>query len=481
MKRLFTLAIAAFAICTMSMAAVTLPHTEGFEQAEGFPANFEAIGAEAWTQANTQSTSTFWNNVFSDAAKKNYTATIATPGVDNSDQCLKIVVQAVSFAPKTDGVTPIIRLRTASSTFNAGEKDIQVSVWAKVEGEQALSVVECTTKGSVEIGTEWTEYTIDVSNPNANGQVFIDFLPISTTDFTTANDYVIYMDKITFKKEGDDNEGGGDESEIGSLKLPYEDGFETANGFPSTFSVLGGEAWGMDKWGANKYTSDFWFSTFGNTTKENKTYVTSVVTEGVHGGSQALKIEMKAIAFEGGKAVRIKTPAGLFESGAKDVLLDFWARVDGDRALPVVKNGQKVLEIATTWTKYTMVAPISGNANQPQDGIFSLDFAPLSTEDFTAAQDYTIYFDDMRLYKDNGTNLDVAEANRLELYCNNKVVHFGTNEVLEQVQVFNTNGQLVRSVSRVEGSLNLQDMGTGLYIIRAQKEGMAETAKVLLK
>ncbi len=203
MKKIFTAAIALVAFCTMSIAqTVTLPFTDGFEKSDGYPATFKRIGQKPWAGKDGY-TGNIWKITFCGTENENkvYTTCIATEGAQNGSQCLKLSISARSFTPKANGGKPsMVRLRTNKEKFVAGQKNLQLTFWAKVEGDKALPVIK-DKKKKVMIGTNWAEYTVELSATTKNGELLFDFLPLSDSDFSAANDYVIYMDNITISEK----------------------------------------------------------------------------------------------------------------------------------------------------------------------------------------------------------------------------------------------------------------------------------------
>ncbi len=257
----------------------------------------------------------------------------------------------------------------------------------------------------------------------------------------------------------------------------FEEGFEKTDGFPATFSAVGGNAWEK-----NGYTGELWNLIYTSTANENKVYAASITSNNVLSGNQCMKFTIPARSFtpKSGStpsAIRLRSVSDLLDLSQGNIGLSCWARVDGTKALSVVKSGKSTVKIATEWCEYTIKsAAISSN------GEILIDFIPLSTTDFSTKNDYTVYFDNLQIIQDKiAMGSSTIEKEQDQFYYSKQTLHFHAPEHIKLVQLFNVHGQCLYTTQAVNKTLRLEGLQQGFYIVKAQTlVGELQVKKIML-
>ncbi len=263
-------------------------------------------------------------------------------------------------------------------------------------------------------------------------------------------------------------------------------GFEVEEGFPVDFLV------NKDgKWIKNGYTGTFWNNIY--TTSESKNYNAVIQQDARPGseGSQSMKITVFSDAFipkndNLDPVVRVRTNDELFNIGVEvaekgNVYMTYWAKLDGDQDLPVIKNGNKTTIIeAGEWKEYTTKVDIS-SANPDKNllgGSLSFNFIPLEQE---ADYSYAMNIDDMVFWEDmTPTSIEGETENKFSCVVKNKRLYIYTTGMIDELSVININGSTVKTINNVDASIDLSDLNNGIYIVKAQQGNSFTTSRIVI-
>lgn len=215
MKKTTLLFIMAWAIgFAQAQISYSTIYTDGFETANGFPANFIVKKQTTWNGTATSatgnlpypSTGTFWKDVYSNgrASSKNYQVAVDLTAVHGGTQCLKFTIPNAAFvdvAPNDSVYTVRWRSLDSKISFNtaAGESTTkyEVTFWAKTDGaDKAVLLNGGTPATYLTLTSSWQKFTINrYCTGTGVTALGIDFVPAAD-----GSDYVVYFDDLTVKQ-----------------------------------------------------------------------------------------------------------------------------------------------------------------------------------------------------------------------------------------------------------------------------------------
>jgi len=208
MKKI-TFSLMAFVLTLTLQAQITYSPvlTEGFETANGFPANFNALGQQAWATASATKnaypyTGTIWKDLYSNAAAadKTYSANVVaeerTGGAGS--QCLKFNLTGQTFGTYETPFTLRLRSNNDIILFAGveGLEKYEVTFWARIDGaDKNVLLNKKSPNEFLTITSTWQKFTIDrYATGTGVTALGFDFYPLSDN-----TNYSVYIDDMSIK------------------------------------------------------------------------------------------------------------------------------------------------------------------------------------------------------------------------------------------------------------------------------------------
>lgn len=177
------------------------------------------------------------------------------------------------------------------------------------------------------------------------------------------------------------------------------DGFETSDGFPSSFSIANSAVW------TPSYTGGFWNNFFNNSANVPKGDISSIETTGAHGGAQCLKISVGANSVAA-TTLRLRSLTNSIAApGAWDKqVLTFWAKTDAATSgIALLKGSTKT--VTDQWQKFILTNSYSTGLTAT---IITIDLINSTSTPAAPSAGYNVYFDDFNYASTPATTSNAA-------------------------------------------------------------------------
>lgn len=444
MKKIFTLFVSA--LVTISMHSQTI--WEGsFEPTTWYAIGSSVNGVTSWNTKITDDA--YWNTIWCDKNSRDNSVTI-TDDANTGSQALEIQINRNNLNN---------RMRSAASDYTNGDL-IKITYSAKTDaaGVARGGKLMGLTKGVFENNLTTSYQQFVEYGLIANGRVQIWFLNATDAD---GQAYKIWLDDVKIEYQA-----GPDMS----VSLPVTDGFENADNYQSSFNVVGQTSW------VTSNPSSIWKDIFSTAASGDKTYVSSIVSDGRpgSGGSQCMKFDIKDAAFTPGDIIN-DVPTVKLRSNALDNIIEgnnyvirLWAKTTdapGEAAISATNIDFK--PITNTWTEYEL--PYVGLASKLAQICFK-----------GIGKDYNVLIDDVTIEVNSSTAInDLFESSTFAIYPNpaSSKLFIQSEETISGIEIYSIAGQKVLESTQVINGIDISNLSNGLYIVSATINGQSVQQK----